>query len=216
MQGNNMPNDYFADSLIASLDHTPPIEAAFIAQDESRKVGFDFVSLDDVVDRALDEVREAEEAYMETGINGREHFGDEIADIMFSLINIVRHSSISSNKLTSLTLGLNFTGSGALDFSDFTKYIRYEIAGASKYSSSAAAHKKDIGMLFIDGMQSCINVSVTNSYDPLELLRENVRKYLLRCQAIEELAADEHKTWADIAKNNEIITYWKKAKKNLK
>ncbi|MCX6729022.1 MAG: hypothetical protein NTV95_00015 [Candidatus Saccharibacteria bacterium] len=88
-------DDYFAERLLAKLNSAEPVFAAYEAQAVSKEVGFDFADFQDVVPRALDEIREAKEAFAEEGKAGREHFGDEIADIMFSLINLARHAGIS-------------------------------------------------------------------------------------------------------------------------
>ena len=66
-----MDNDYFADRLLSKLEVTDPIFAAYEAQDVSRDVGFDFANFQDVVPRALDEIRETKEAYEEEGSEGR-------------------------------------------------------------------------------------------------------------------------------------------------
>ena len=51
-------NDYFADRLLTKLYKADPVYAAFEAQDVSSDVGFDFDNFQDVVPRALDEIRE--------------------------------------------------------------------------------------------------------------------------------------------------------------
>ena len=62
------------------------------------------------------------------------------------------------------------------------------------------------------GIRDCIILAQNNDFNPEDLLRENVRKYLIRCQAIEKLALSDNKSWDDLARNNEIVKYWKKAK----
>lgn len=89
-----MDKDYFADELLGKLNTADPVYAAYEAQAVSRNVGFDFADFQDVVPRALDEIRETKEAFEEEGSEGREHFGDELADIMFSLTNLARHAGI--------------------------------------------------------------------------------------------------------------------------
>lgn len=211
-------NDYFADRLLMKLDYTDPIYAAYEAQAVSRDVGFDFENFQDVVPRALDEIRETKEAFAEDGLEGREHFGDEIADIMFSLINLARHAGI--NELP--TVAQASTGVEAAEMTDdetvaLIDHIGSEIAGVSESTSENPAQLPDtMNGLLASGMSDAIRLAIAHGFNPEDLLRENVKKYLVRCQAIETLAAEDSKLWKDLAANNEIIAYWKKAKILLK
>lgn len=65
-------------------------------------------------------------------------------------------------------------------------------------------------------MADTIRLAQAHGFDASTLLRENVRKYLIRCQAIEQLAEQDGKQWTDLADSNEIVAYWKKAKILLK
>lgn len=213
-----MGNDYFADGLLEKLAAADPVHAAYEAQAVSRDVGFDFANFQDVVPRALDEIRETKEAYEESGPEGREHFGDEIADIMFSLINLARHAGLDDlTSLESLTEKAANRSAGEIDTVGLVDNIGERItaiAGVEKTDQDSI--QEAMGALFEEGMVDSILIAQANNFDPRELLVENVRKYLIRCQAIEQLAAEDGKQWSDLAANSEIITYWKRAKTLLK
>lgn len=211
-------NDYFADRLLVKLDEADPVYAAFEAQDVSRDVGFDFDNFQDVVPRALDEVRETKEAYEEEGPDAKEHFGDEIADIMFSIINLARHAGIRDLP----TLKSQIEKVPEFDTKDVDTIKMIDGLGSLIVDASEIALERPEDIeeaaqeLFDKGIQDCIILAHNNDFNPEDLLKENVRKYLLRCQAIEQLASDDNKLWDDLARNNEIVTYWKKAKTILK
>ena len=206
-------DDYFAERLLAKLNSAEPVFAAYEAQAVSKEVGFDFADFQDVVPRALDEIREAKEAFAEEGKAGREHFGDEIADIMFSLINLARHAGISElPTINDLADSLDDTGTD-IDTIATIDDIGSRISQVSKdASTNADGLVSDMSILLVRGLEDTVLLATANGFDPVDLLRANVRKYLIRCQAIETLAADDNKTWADLASNNEIVSYWKKAK----
>ena len=206
-------DDYFAKRLLAKLNSAEPVFAAYEAQAVSSEVGFDFANFQDVVPRALDEIREAKEAFAEEGKAGREHFGDEIADIMFSLINLARHAGISDmpaiNDLAD-SLGVVGTDINTIAIIDD---IGSRISKVSKdTNTNAKGLMSAMTILLVRGLEDTILLATALGFNPEDLLRENVRKYLIRCQAIETLAANDNKTWADLASNNEIVAYWKKAK----
>jgi uncharacterized protein YabN with tetrapyrrole methylase and pyrophosphatase domain len=211
-------NDFYADRLLRKLDVSDPFYAAFEAQDVSRNVGFDFSSFQDVVDRALDEIRETKEAYFDSGEDAKAHFGDELADIMFSVINIYRHADLKDPP--SLHVIRNDATKQRANDTETMQLID-DIGTLIKHTATIAEnHPKDLQKsaqeLFDTGTQNYIVLAQRNGFDPTVLLKENVRKYLLRCQAVEKLASEEHKCWADLAHNNEIVKYWQKAKTNLK
>lgn len=217
---SEMKSDYFADRLLEKLESADPVFAAYEAQDVSHDVGFDFADFQDVVPRALDEVRETKEAFEEDGPEGREHYGDEIADIMFSLVNLARHGGISvmprideitDSVLTKPEDKKDFDPMAAVDF--IGKDIERVADGQKTDPDNFLA---DLEQLFIKGMQKSVVIATMADFDPATLLRENVRKYLVRCQAIETLAIEDGKSWADLSANNEIVSYWKKAKALLK
>ncbi len=214
-----MKKDYFANELLNKLDAADPIYAAYEAQAVSRDVGFDFANFQDVVPRALDEIREAKEAFAEEGEEGREHFGDELADIMFSLINLARHANIKD--LVSIDEVVRESDSACIDKEDTIGIID---SIGSKIEAVAKAGKTDVNRefvvkmneLFESGMVEVSQLAEAHGFNTAKLLKDNVRKYLVRCRAIEQLAEQDGKQWADLAANNEIITYWKKAKILLK
>ncbi len=206
-------DDYFAERLLAKLNSAEPVFAAYEAQAVSKEVGFDFADFQDVVPRALDEIREAKEAFAEEGKAGREHFGDEIADIMFSLINLARHAGISElPTINDLAESLDDTG-GDIDTIAVIDDIGSRISQVSKdASTNADGLVSDMSILLVRGLEDTVLLATANGFDTVDLLRANVRKYLIRCQSIETLAADDNKSWADLASNHEIVSYWKKAK----
>lgn len=206
-------DDYFAEKLLGKLDETDPIFAAYEAQDVSREVGFDFSSFQATLERALDEIREALEAKDEDGDDGHLHYGDEIADIIFSLINLARHAGISDmptfDELTArVTAGMRQQDSASV----------IEGIGANMRHVGKMESQSDVGFqssmhdLFEDGTVRVIEVAMAEGFNPQQLLVENVRKYLKRCRDIESLAARDGKFWSELAANGEIIAYWKKAK----
>ena len=207
-------NDYFADRLLVKLDKADPVYAAFEAQDISRDVGFDFDSFQDVVTRALDEIRETKEAYLEKGPDAKEHFGDEIADIMFSIINLARHAGIRElPTIKSQIKKVTEDDSKDVDTITMINGIGTLIEEASVVAfENPEDTKKAAQELFEKGIRDYIILAQNNDFNPEVLLRENVRKYLIRCQAIEKLALSDNKSWDDLARNNEIVKYWKKAK----
>lgn len=206
-------NDYFAKELLAKLPEADPIFAAYEAQDVSREVGFDFASFSDVVPRALDEIRETKEAYQE-GPEGREHFGDEIADIMFSFVNLARHAGVKT--LPEYGFFEEQLKTFSLDdqsVEDIVDGIAAQISTLAEKAESTPDKLEEVALAaFNDGVLVASALAVREGFNPETLLQENVRKYLVRCEAIEQLAAEDVKTWADLAREKEIITYWKRAK----
>lgn len=215
-----MSNDYFANALLAKLDAADPVFAAYEAQDVSRDVGFDFADFQDVVPRALDEIRETKEAYEEQDqdAEGHEHFGDEVADIMFSLINLARHAGLNDlPTLDDLTAKANLQPNEKINTTELVDDIGIRIAAiADVEKDNHQKVEEAMRVLFEEGMVDSILIGKANDFDPKALLVENVRKYLVRCQAIEQLATEDGKLWSDLAANNEIVAYWKRAKTLLK
>lgn len=206
----HLMTDYFADRLLTELPSSDPIQAAFDAQDVSRTVGFDFKNFQDTVPRALDELRETREAFQEAGPAGREHFGDEIADIMFSLVNLTRHAGNTEfGSLNDYAHDTN-TATTTLELVDQIESGIKEVAAipAEQLDEIKVAMEK----YFSIGMSQAIKLAIINKFDPETILKANVEKYLLRCKAIETLAAQDGKQWADLAREGEIVDYWKRAK----
>lgn len=217
-QGEKTTMDYFAKELLAKLPTADPFFAAYEAQAVSRTVGFDFDSFEDVVPRALDEVRETKEAYLEDGNEGREHFGDETADIMFSLVNLARHAGIKElppyeffeEQLTTIP-------ASEQSVVEVVDGIASQINNLAEIAQTAPDRLQEATLaVFNDGTLQAIIMAKNEGFDPRSLLIENVKKYLIRCEAIEQLAAEDKKSWADLSANNEIVAYWKRAKILLK
>lgn len=211
--------DYFANELLGKLDTADPIYAAYEAQAVSRDVGFDFADFQDVVPRALDEIRETKEAFAEEGEEGREHCGDELADIMFSLINLARHAGIKD--LASIDEIVRKGDHARIDKEGTTSIIdsigsKIEVVAEAEKTDTSSDFVTKMNELFESGMVETSELAEAHGFDTATLLRENVRKYLIRCQAIEQLAEQDSKQWSDLAANNEILAYWKKAKILLK
>lgn len=214
--------DYFADRLLGMLDAVDPALIAYEAQDVSRKVGFDFDNFGDVVPRALDEVRETREARAETADpaveNSREHYGDEIADLMFSAVNLARHGGIAVAELASLTEleGRAESQTQQPESDDPEAMIAAVEASiqhlAGLYTAESPEFEAELRAAYAVQMTTAIRLARTEGFDPTVLLRENVRKYLTRCQTMETIAERDGKQWADLHRADEIVTYWKKAK----
>jgi len=211
LNGNETMNtaDYFAKELLAKLDTQDPIFAAFEAQDESKKVGFDFTEIEDVLERALDEVRETREAY-EEGEEGRVHFGDEIADLAFSLTNLIRHRGVAGTDLIE-TDALTTDKLETVDVIVATE----DIAEDMKTIADRTVSDEEAKATYEAAMQKCAILANSFGFNVGTLLRENVKKYLDRCEAIEILAAQDQKSWDDLYKAGEIVKYWKRAKEIL-
>lgn len=217
-QSEKPMNDYFAQELLSKLPTADPFYAAFEAQAVSRTVGFDFDSFEDVVPRALDEVRETKEAFEEEGDEGREHFGDETADIMFSLVNLARHAGITDlPKYEFFEEQLETLPAEDRSVVEVVDGIAEQINGLLETAKTNPDGLQDATLaVFNDGVLSAIAMAKNEGFDPRGLLLENVHKYLIRCEAIEQLASEDDKTWSDLAANGEIVTYWKRAKTLLK
>lgn len=213
-KGDTTKMDYFAQELLAKLPSADPIYAAYEAQAVSRTVGFDFANFEDVVPRALDEVRETKEAYLEEGTEGREHFGDEIADIMFSLINLARHAGLKDlPPYTFFEEQLAHVPEGTQTVEEVVDDIAKQINDLAKTAqTNPDALEAVTADTFNDGMLSAIALAQREGFSPRDLLIENVHKYLIRCEAIEQLASKDGKSWADLSAASEIISYWKQAK----
>jgi uncharacterized protein YabN with tetrapyrrole methylase and pyrophosphatase domain len=217
-QGEKPITDYFAKELLAKLPTADPFYAAYEAQAVSRTVGFDFDTFKDVVPRALDEVRETKEAYEEEGDEGREHFGDETADIMFSLVNLARHAGATElPKYEFFEEQLKTLHVDERSVVEIVDGIADQINGLLEIAKTNPDALQEATLaVFNDGVLSAIAMAKNEGFDPKALLLENVNKYLIRCEAIEQLASEEGKTWSDLASNNEIVAYWKRAKILLK
>jgi len=96
-------NDYFVKALQKELESDENILAkAYQAQLLSAKVGFEFDSIDDVLDKVKEEFEEIEEAFHERD-EDREHFIEEIGDGFFALINLARFAGVTPTELLHAT-----------------------------------------------------------------------------------------------------------------
>ena len=203
-----LTNDYFATELLEKLDSQDPIDAAFEAQDVSRQVGFDFTTVDQVLKRALDEVRETREAHQDfadapNGIT-RAHLGDEISDLVFSAINLGRHKKLTPKEFPPLMTGEESTEVSVEDI--------LEKAANAMYATAKADTQVKAIQGVSDIFRAASYLAAKLEFDLVDLTRQNIFKYLTRCAAIEKLASDESRTWHDLAEKNEITEYWKAVK----
>lgn len=208
-------SDFFASELLATLAAKDPIFAAYEAQDVSRRVGFDFDSISTVLDRALDEVRETCEAYDHLATFGKEHLGDEIADIMFSLVNLIRHRNVEPDQLPALDeLVQGPTKVGASQSPDITSFTDIAIGSMRQIADETITLDAAL-KCFTSATKACVGFAESLNFEADQIVRDNVQKYLARCAAIEDLAKHDSKDWSDLYRNGEIIAYWKRAKVTL-
>jgi tetrapyrrole methylase family protein/MazG family protein len=81
---------YITDGIPAAL---PALMRAEKVQRRAAQAGFDWKSLRPVLDKVEEEFKEFREA-AESGSHA--HAGEELGDILFALVNVARHSSISA------------------------------------------------------------------------------------------------------------------------
>ena len=142
---------------------------------------------------------------------------DEIADIMFSLINLARHAGIKEMPEVEFVMAdAGRLPADDVDTTELIDLIGSKISAIAEVGPEGEDFMTKMRELFQSGMAETALLAKVNEFDAASLLRENVRKYLIRCQAIEQLASEDGKQWADLSANNEIVTYWKKAKILLK
>jgi uncharacterized protein YabN with tetrapyrrole methylase and pyrophosphatase domain len=211
---NELVNDFFASRLLETLPNKDVLFAAYEAQDISRLVGFDFTNINQVRDRALDEVREAKEAYEAyenemTEINYI-HLGDEIADIVFSFINLARHKGIFIEDLPNATSVYDASASSSVDLNHALDEIKKDIDAIC-----ISANIQNTKNILFDSLSRCAQIALDFNFDFRDIMHNNVKKYLERCQVIERLAKADNKNWGLLATNDEILLYWKKAKDRL-
>lgn len=132
-------HSFFVDFLLGKLDKgSHPLGILFEAQALSALVGFDFNSVEETLNKLVEETAEVKEA-AEAGQDLK--LVDELGDVLFSVINVARH------------LGVH----------------------------------------------------------PDTLARATAKKYLARCQFIEQNLEKEGRNWQDLTRD-EINIMWKKAK----
>ncbi|WP_419420745.1 formyltransferase family protein [Legionella sp. D16C41] len=84
LEKNLKPNasHYFSTKLIAMQDATTPLDLAYLAQDYSAEVDFDFTTIEQVMEKVQEEFTELREAFTHRNDNF-EHFIEEIGDCFF-------------------------------------------------------------------------------------------------------------------------------------
>ena len=97
---------YFADDLLSELFEKEPLVLIYESQYESSKVNFDFKTEELAFERMKDEVRELREAFSELTENSNEteikNLCDEASDIIFGLVNVLRHSNVEKEKIIAI------------------------------------------------------------------------------------------------------------------
>lgn len=78
----------------------PSLMAAKKLQKKAAEVGFDWPDLDPVVDKIHEELAEVEEALAE---GDRQHLGEEIGDLLFSVVNLARKNKFDPEALLAAT-----------------------------------------------------------------------------------------------------------------
>ena len=71
----------------------PSLLRAYELSTRAAQVGFDWVKMDDVIDKAEEELRELREAVAESGAKSA-HAEEEFGDLLFSLVNVARKLGI--------------------------------------------------------------------------------------------------------------------------
>ncbi len=85
--------ELFARILLGKAATTDGLELAYLAQDYSSEVGFDFSHIEQVMVKVKEEFNELMEAY-EARDSNFEHFLEEIGDCFFSLVNLCRFAHV--------------------------------------------------------------------------------------------------------------------------
>ena len=84
-----------ANSIKAVLEHVstalPPLEKSYEIQKKLSRYGFEWESIDDVIDKVYEEMDEVKEAISE---NNRDHIEDELGDVFLTLVNLARYLKV--------------------------------------------------------------------------------------------------------------------------
>lgn len=82
-------------SIKAVLEHVstalPPLEKSYEIQKKLSSHGFEWESIDDVIDKVYEELDEVKEAI---GENNRDHIEDELGDVFLTLVNLARYLKV--------------------------------------------------------------------------------------------------------------------------
>jgi tetrapyrrole methylase family protein / MazG family protein len=73
----------------------PALDRAFKITEKAARVGFDWNSIDGVIDKVEEELRELETALAE---NDAEKTGEELGDLLFSVVNLCRHAHVDPDR----------------------------------------------------------------------------------------------------------------------
>ena len=212
----NKKDTFFTDRLLERLETESPLEIAFEAQVKSAEVGFDFATAQLAFDRLADEMHELSEALdkFQGGEDSKEHLCDEATDVIFGTINVLRHAKLdmrdtfseldtapSHKTKTSLRSLLGETRDAFQVFEEsFRSFEGSRVSAGSLLAPAVAL------------MQKALDFVNTCNVNPHEVMRRNVKKYLIRCQFIESQLRNEQKTWNDLSLD-EIYARWKQAKR---
>jgi len=84
------------ESILDSIPRTmPPLERAYKIQKKASKAGFDWDSVNDVIEKLHEELNELKDAvFSDTKSKNEQHIEEEIGDVIFSIINISRFLKI--------------------------------------------------------------------------------------------------------------------------
>ncbi len=206
---------YFVGRLLEELPNQKPLLAIYDSQYESFKVGFDFKTVELAFDRLKDEIRELNEAFGEMGENPDEakikNICDEAIDIVFGLINVSRHMGIERERILFLKNKIMFTQKvGTEENVNLIKKLFDE------YETSFNNKDKDAMFIIAQNLFAQISYLVESYGLNLdEAIKNNVAKYLKRCNFIEENLKSRDLKWTDVALE-EIYKLWKEAKTALK
>lgn len=196
---------FFSQRLLQDLETThTPLVVMYQAQAESAKVGFDFANLSLAFERLVEEVEELTDAIKDQ--ESDQEIADEGLDIVFGLVNVLRHAGISEGEFGSWVKTVTPEPKPSLEHVQ-TGFKSVRVAIETRSNSEIISQSKTyfpIPLGFVD--------QYTNAN---QAIRANVTKYLKRCHYIETTLQDRNQTWSDITLD-EIYQLWKEAKAYLK
>lgn len=208
-------NTFFTESLLSKIDAESPLALAYTSQVRASDVGFDFATSHLAFDRLEDEIRELEEALVEykNGDDSLGHLCDEATDIVFGVINVSRLSNLDMDHIFA---GVRLTPEE--DSANHVEQLHMDILARFEDFKNAfeiydGTHnaKMKLAEIATDLMQASIDFVFTHKMNPNDVMRNNVRKFILRCQFIEQGLQKDGKGWGDIDLD-EIYARWKQAK----
>ena len=208
-------NPFFTKQLLVRLQTEPPMEIAYEAQVKSAEVGFDFATPRLALERLADEVRELAEALEEyEADNGSpDHLCDEVADVIFGVINVLRQAKLDVREVFSEGKIIPSTQE-KVSLPNALKEIQNLFRAFERrfdLFESSGAEAKNMVPEAIALVQRAVDFLHTCGVQPDKVIRSNVNKYLIRCQFIEDKLQKEQKLWSDLSLD-EIYAYRKQAK----